>query len=166
MPDPTPPEAPPTGGPGGQEHPSAGVSPLRGYQFRLIVDPTNDAYFTSCSAPAARVVPLQFRAGGEAQIVHLFPGPIEYAEVICRYGMTTSPMLWNWFQQSLQGAPERRNVSLVMLGQGGTGERVRWNLNDCWPCEWRGAPLDAMGREFAVETLCLCYESLTRGAAP
>jgi phage tail-like protein len=142
------------------------VSPLRGYQFRLIIDPTSEAYFTYCSAPAARVVPLQFRAGGEAQIVHLLPGPIEYAEVVCRYGMTTSPALWGWFQQSLEGTPERRNVSLVMLGQGGTGERVRWNLNACWPCEWRGAPLDALGREIAIETLVLVYESLTRGAAP
>jgi phage tail-like protein len=146
--------------------PGGSIDLLRGYQFRLIVDPANEAQFTSCSAPGARVAPLHYRQGGESQIVHLFAGPTEYSEVICKYGMTTSPLLWNWFQKSLEGNPERRNVSLVMLGASGVGERVRWNLNDAWPCEWRGAPLDALGKEIAIETLCLVYESLTRGGTP
>lgn len=166
MPDPQPPEAPPAGDGGAPEHPGAGVSLLRKYQFRLIVDPANEAHFIYCSAPAVRVPPIPYREGGEGKIVRLFAGFPEYREVICRFGMTTSPLLWNWFQKSLEGAPERRNVSLVMLGAGGVGERVRWNLNDAWPCEWQASPMDALGREIAIGTLVLCYESLTRGGAP
>ena len=53
-------------------------------------------------------------------------------------------------------------TDLIVLGPGGVGERLRWNLNDCWPCEFRGVSLDALGREVAVETLSLVYESVTR----
>jgi phage tail-like protein len=80
--------------------------------------------------------------------------------------MTTSPLLWNWFQKSLDGTPERRNVSLLYLGAGGVGERLRLNLNDAWPCEYRGAPVDSLCREIAIETLVLVYESLSRGGTP
>jgi phage tail-like protein len=166
MPEPTPPDAPPPGDGGAPEHPSAGISLLRTYQFRLIVDPTNDAHFIYCSGPVVRVVPVQYREGGESKITHLLPGPTEHSEIVCKFGMTTSAVLWNWFQKSLEGNPERRNVSLVMLGAGGVGERVRWNLNDAWPCEWRASPMDALGKEIAIGTLVLCYESLSRGGAP
>jgi len=167
MPEPKPPDEPAGGAGGGQEdHPSAGLSLLRGYQFRLIVDPANEAHFTQCTAPGARVTPVRYREGGESKIVRLFAGQTEFSEVVCRYGMTTSPLLWSWFKKSLDGTPERRNVSLLYLGAGGVGERVRWNLNDAWPCEWRAAPLDALGQEIAIETLVLVYESITRGGAP
>jgi len=162
MPDPKPPDAPAEEG----RQPAGGPELLRGYQFRIIIDATNDAHFIQCSAPAARVTPIRYREGGESKIVRLFAGPVENSELVCRFGMTRSPLLWNWFSKSLEGLPERRNVSLVMLGANGVGERARWNLNDAWPCEYRGAPLDALGREIAIDTLCLVYESLTRGGAP
>lgn len=165
MPEPKPPETPPAEAPAGQAaHPDGMV--LRGYRFRLIIDPTNEAHFTYCSAPSVRVTPLRYCEGGESKIVRLFAGPPEYSELVCRYGMTTSPLMWNWFQKTLDGTPERRNISLVMLGPGGVGERVRYNMNDAWPCGFSASPADACGREIAIETLCLVYESLTRGGAP
>ncbi len=44
---------------------------------------------------------------------------------------------------------------------------LRWNLINAWPQEWYGAPLDAMSRELAIETLVLAHEGLQRetGAA-
>ena len=39
---------------------------------------------------------------------------------------------------------------------------LRWNLINAWPQEWFGAPLDAMSRELAIETLVLAHEGLQR----
>ena len=57
---------------------------------------------------------------------------------------------------------QRRHVSVVMLDPDGAREAFRWNLINAWPCEWRGAPLDALGREAAIEEMHLAYDSLDR----
>ena len=57
---------------------------------------------------------------------------------------------------------DRRNVSILMLGTDGITEVLRWDLINAWPSEWRGAPLDALAREVAIESVTLVYESLAR----
>ena len=63
---------------------------------------------------------------------------------------------------AVEGRVSRRNVSVVMLDSSGTAEVLRWNLINAWPQEWYGAPLDAMSRELAIETLVLAHEGLHR----
>jgi phage tail-like protein len=53
----------------------------------------------------------------------------------------------------------------VMLDSAGANEVLRWNLRSAWPQEWYGAPLDAMSRELAIESLVLAHEGLTRETA-
>ena len=43
-----------------------------------------------------------------------------------------------------------------------TAPGLQWNLAQAWPCEWRGAELDALGREAAIESLTLAYDTLER----
>ena len=80
-----------------------------------------------------------------------------------RYGLTSSTRLWDWFTAVLDGRAERMNVSIILLDNEGKGEVMRWNLLDAWPSEWRGAPLDALGQEVAVESLTLVFNTLERG---
>ena len=152
----TPPAQPQDKGPG------ARVEPYRAYNFNLIIEGVGEGHFTSCSGLGFKVTPIRYREGGSAQVVHQLAGPVEYSEVTLRYGLTDSMALWDWLLASLAGTPDRKHVSLAMLGPGGTGERMRWDLIDAWPCEWRGAPLDALGREIAIETLTLVYEGIER----
>jgi phage tail-like protein len=49
-----------------------------------------------------------------------------------------------------------------MLDSTGQTEVMRWNLTNAWPARWRGAPLDALNREIAIETLTLVYETIER----
>ncbi len=146
----------------GAGQPGNRVDPFRGYNFMLKIDGVNEAHFTQCTGIGIKVAPIKFREGGESQIVHVLPGPVEYAEVTLKYGLTQSPDLWAWFQDALKGTPTRKNVSIVMLGSTDKGEGLRWDLIDAWPSEWRGAPLDALGHEIAIESLTLVYESVTR----
>lgn len=161
MPDAKPAQTPPSDQPGGAQ-PGGRVNPYRAYNFTLIIDGVNEGHFTQCTGMGARITPIRYREGGDSQIVHQLAGPVEYGELTLRYGLTDAPALWDWLMASLAGTPERKNVSLAMLGPGGTGERLRWDLIDAWPCEWRGAPLDALGREIAIESLTLVYEGIKR----
>lgn len=160
MPEPKPPETPPPA-----EAPAAPgqrLDPYRAYLFKMVIDGLNEAHFTQCTGLGVKVHPIRYREGGEARIVHQLSGPVEYAEITLRYGLFQSPEIWAWLMSAVQGTPQRKHVSIVMLGPGGIGDGVRWDLMEAWPCAWRGAPLDALGREVAIESLTLVYESIAR----
>jgi phage tail-like protein len=138
------------------------VDPYRAYRFKLLIPGLADAHFSSCTGLAARVTPIRYREGGAAQLVQSIPGPVEFADVTLRYGLTASSYLFDWFLDTAKGNIQRQNVSITVLDADGTTERVRWDLIRAWPCEWRGSALDAMSHEVAIETLTLTFESFSR----
>ena len=153
MPDPA-----PTGA-----QPGTFIDPYRNYNWRLDIQGVTEAHFTECSSVGIRIQALQFREGGLQQVVHQLPGRVEYADMVLRYGLTASTELWTWFMTGVQGRVERKNVSIILLDADGVTEVVRWNLVNAWAKEWRGAVLDTLGKEVAIETLVLAFETLERG---
>jgi phage tail-like protein len=141
----------------------ADLDPYRNYNFKLEIQGVTQGHFTECSGLGARVEAISYREGGLQQVVRRLPGRTEYADVTLRYGLTSSNELWQWLLSVIKGTVQRRNVSVILLGSDGSTEVMRWNLVNVWPREWRGAPLDAMGQEVAIETMTLVYESLERG---
>jgi phage tail-like protein len=136
--------------------------PYRSYNFKLQVQGVTEGHFAECSGMSASVQVISYREGGVSQAVRKLPGRVEYGDVTLRYGLTKSMELWNWFQASVKGKVERRNVSVLLLDTDGTTEVMRWDLVNAWLSAWRAASLDALGREVAVETLTLVFESLER----
>ena len=160
MADATPPAGPTNGAPAPAVAQRA--DPIRAYNFTLEIDGKAEGYFTNCSGLGMRVTPIRYREGGDARTVHYLAGPVEYGEVTLRYGLSDSRVLWDWAMTAVGGNPQRKNISLIMQGPEGTAERLRWNLFDSWPCAWHGAALDALGKEFAIETLTLVCERIER----
>lgn len=138
------------------------VDPYRAYNFKLDIGGVTDAHFTECSGLGVKVTPIAYREAGNNQVVRHIPGPVEYAAVTLRYGLTSSRALWDWLLTAVQGRVERKNVSIIMVDSEGANEVMRWNLVDAWPSAWRGAPLDAMSREIAIEDLTLVFDVLER----
>lgn len=138
------------------------VDPYRNYNFLLQIQDVAEARFTECVGLGLRIQPIRYRESGAGQIVRALPGPVDYGEVTLRYGLTSSLDLWTWMQAAARGTVQRRHVSVVMLDSDGAREAMRWNLLNAWPCEWRGAALDALGREAAIEELHLAFDSLDR----
>ncbi|XXF77105.1 phage tail protein [Myxococcaceae bacterium GXIMD 01537] len=154
-------EAPPAEEAGAQ--PGALVDPFRAYNFKLLIDGVTQGHFTRCTGLSVKVEALSYREGGGGTVVRKLAGPLKMGDVRLEYGLTATPELWTWFMASVGGVPERKNVSVLMLAMDGITEVMRWNLNDCWPAEWFGAPLDALGNQIAIESLVLVFESITRG---
>ncbi|MCW2603324.1 MAG: phage tail protein [Pseudonocardiales bacterium] len=142
--------------------PGTFVDPYRSYNFKLIVPGLDEAHFTECSAPSARIEAIEYRSGGGGQVVHKVPGRVEYDDLTLRYGLTQSRQLFDWFSSAARGAVQRQNVSIVLLDSDDATERVRWDLINAWPRAWRGSPLNASSQEIAIETLTLVFESLDR----
>jgi phage tail-like protein len=138
------------------------VDPYRAYNFKLALPDGTEGRFTACEGLGVRVDVLHYREGGNNEIVHCMPGPVRYGEVTLRYGLTNSRDLWDWVMAAVAGRVERKNVSVLMLDYEGAQEVMRWDLINSWACEWQGVPLDALGREVAIETLKLVFESIER----
>jgi phage tail-like protein len=139
------------------------VDPYRVYNFKLVILGVTEGHFTECTGMGIRVQTIKYREGGTNEVVRCIPGYVEYADVTLRYGLTDSSELWNWFMTAVKGKVERKNVSVLMMDSDGTREVMRWNLINAWPSAWRGAPLDALSQEVAIETLTLVFETLERG---
>jgi phage tail-like protein len=139
------------------------TDPYRAYNFKLEIMGVTEGHFTECSGIGVKVHAISYREGGTSQVVRRLPGPVEYGDITLRYGLTQSQQLWDWFLGGVKGEVARKNVSIVLVDNDGATEVMRWNLVDCWPTEWRGALLNAMSREVAIESITLVFESLERG---
>lgn len=136
------------------------IDPFRSYNFKLEIKGVTQAHFTRCTGLGVKVQDIRYRQGGLSQVVHRIPGRVDYGDVCLEYGLTASNELWEWFNTVLDGKVVRKNVTVALLDSDGSTPKVRWDLIDCWPKEWRGAPLDALGNEAAIESLTLVFESL------
>jgi phage tail-like protein len=145
--------------------PGTWVDPYRAYNFKLLINNVTEGHFTEVTGLGVKVEQISYREAGANSIVRAVPGQVTYSPVTLRYGLTASIELWEWLMATVEGKVQRRNVSIAMLDSSGTSEVLRWNLLNAWPTEWRGAPLDAMTRELAVETLTLAHEGLERDNA-
>jgi phage tail-like protein len=144
------------------------VDPYRAYNFKLLINNVTGALFTRVSDLGFSIEKISFREAGNNAIVRAIPGRVTYTPVTLSYGLSASTELWDWLMAAVRGSVSRRNVSIVMLDSTGSTEVLRWNLLNAWPEAWYGAPLDAMSREVAIETLVLAHEGLEReaGGAP
>ena len=156
--------APPTTPPADGAAPAAVRGPsemFRNYNFLLRVEAA-EVKFTECLGLGVRIEPIRYRESGNSGIVRALPGPVAYSEVILRYGVTDSIVLWDWVKATTQGRVVRKPVTIVQLGNNGTDQSITWNLAGAWPCQWSGVPFDALGREAAIEELRLAFDFLER----
>jgi phage tail-like protein len=158
----TPPQAqPPAQGQANAQTPLTASELYRNYNFLLRLDAT-EVRFTECLGLGMRIEPIRYRESGAGGVVRALPGPVAYAEVVLRYGLTATADLWNWLKRTSEGGVQRRNVTISQLDNDGSTPRVNWNLYGAWPCQWSGVPFDALGRETAIEELRLAFDRMDR----
>ncbi|MBO1031926.1 phage tail protein [Tessaracoccus sp. SD287] len=140
--------------------PGVRQDPYRAYNFKFEINGTVQGHFVKVEGLGFKLERILYRAGGEHAEVRSVPGRVEYKPVTLRYGLTDSTELLTWLFAAVEGRVQRQNVSIAMLDDSGSREVRRWNLIAAWPCEWDGAPLDALGNELAIESLTLAYDRL------
>ncbi len=140
------------------------VDPFRAYNWRLQIGNEQQAYFTACSGLGITVDVIKYREAGTRQIVRAIPGQVNYEPITFYYGLTPSREVFDWMMAGVGGKADRRNVSIVVLTSEGAEEAgtPRWNLDNAWVAAWRGAQLNAMSLELAIESVTLVFDRLTR----
>ncbi len=136
--------------------------PYKNFNFRVEIDGISVGDFYECSGLGSRVEVIEYRQGGSAT-VHKLPGLRKTSDIVLKRGITASRELQDWHTKVLNGHPDRRNGSVILLDDAGQ-EVVRWNFFQAFPSRWDGPLLKANGNDVAIETLTLSCEGVERGS--
>lgn len=121
--------------------------------------------FSECSGLEATMEPKVINEGGRNYGPVQRMGPVTFAAVVLKRGLTSNWELWKWFAKVSQGAyAYRLDAEIKILGPGDIQRdqpRFVWKLEKCLPTKFKGPDLDAVSEQVAVEELHLAHEGLT-----
>jgi phage tail-like protein len=116
--------------------------------------------FAECTGLEATMEPKVIKSGGSNYGPAQRAGPVTFATVILKRGMTSTRDLWQWFQLVAGGGYAMR-LSAEIAMQNGRGETVvTWGLRRAIPVKFKAADLNARGTDIGVEELHLAHEGL------
>lgn len=121
--------------------------------------------FSEVSGLEATMEPETIKEGGRNYGPAQRVGPVSFAEVVFKRGITSNRDLWKWFYKVAAGSSAYRlDVEIMILGPGDLERnqpRFVWKLERCLPTKFKAPELDASSDQIAVEELHLVHEALS-----
>jgi phage tail-like protein len=137
------------------------VDPYGQFNFKVEWDGIIQAGFKTCAGLESAQDPIEYREGTDRTLGRRrLPGMITSSNITLGRGITDNQELWQWRQDIIQGRSTRKNVSIIVMDDRGA-EKIRWNLENCWPSKWTGPSFDASASEVAIESLEIVHEGIT-----
>ncbi len=129
--------------------------PCTGRNFRVEIDEGNGRRFeVGCSEvvfPALDAVndPFEHRAPEPLRLRRAAAGGEEFHA---------------WWEKARDGrAPQRRTVTITLLGDDLATARMHWRFRNARPVSLHYTPLNAMGNALLIETLALAFDDVEIG---
>jgi len=135
------------------------TDPYRNFLFRVEIDGITQAGFSEVSGFDSTSDNITYREGDEITTPRSGPGLTKYGDIVLKWGLTDSRELWDWRQRIIDGAIERKNVSIVVLDSNGD-EKIRWQCVRAWPSNFDPTDLTAKGNDVAVMSMKLTHEGV------
>ena len=121
--------------------------------------------FSDCTGLEATMEPKTIKAGGANYGSAQRPGPVTFATVVLKRGMTTTRDLWKWFSHVHEQGKYalRLHVTIKAANHNGNLNAPAWTaeLERALPVKFKAADLNARGQEIGIEELHLIHEGLT-----
>lgn len=122
--------------------------------------PLCDGAFAECSGLEATMEPKLIKSGGLNYGAAQRMGPVSFATVILRRGVTSSRDLWQWFQLVNGYAYAYRLAVEIDLHDIAGAPVMTWKLARAMPVKFKAADFNARASEVGVEELHLVHEGL------
>jgi phage tail-like protein len=132
--------------------------PFKVFNFLVEIDGVTRAGFSEASGLESETAVIEYRAGNE-HAARKLPGLTRYANIVLRRGVTQDRELWDWRQNIVDGNPDRRNGSIILLDDQRQAV-VRWSFREGWISKWQGPAFNAKSNEVAIETIEIAHEGL------
>ncbi len=118
-----------------------------------------DAAFAECDGLEMTMDVKTIREGGNNGAQIRLTGPVNYASLTLKRGMTETFDLWKWVEL-MQTNPETRANAEVVIFSPDKRVKAKFLLTRCVPVKLKAPPLNAKDGGVAIEELQLAYETL------
>jgi len=141
----------------------AGADAIGNYAYQVDVDGVVLAQFKEASGLGTEVSvieQIENKPGGIPVTLKL-PGIAKWSDITLKRGVSDDPGWWEWIKQVQEGKIDaaRRNASIVLFSYE-RGEKLRFNLQGCWPSKLSLSALQAGGTEIAMEEVTIVHQGL------
>ena len=135
--------------------------PYRSFNFIIEIDGIPLGAFSEVSGLTSEGDAVDYREGTD-RINHVrkLTGLRKSANISLKRGYTQDKSLWQWYANIVNGTPDRRNVTIVLLNEA-REPVLRWHAENAWPNKIEGPSFKASGSEVAMESVELIHEGLT-----
>jgi phage tail-like protein len=117
--------------------------------------------FSECTGLEATMEPKVIKEGGGNYGAAQRAGPVTFATVILKRGLTTTRDLWKWFEMVNARHKYAYRLAAILHVYDPNGKAaVVIKLEKCMPIKFKVADLNAKGSEVGVEELHLAHEGL------
>lgn len=135
--------------------------PFRAFNFEVNIDNVALAGFSEVSGLTAEGDAVEYREGTDPRnTVRKLVGLRKFANVTLKRGYTRTNDLWAWYTETLEGRPNRRNVTIKLKDEN-RRDVMAWHLDAAWINKIEGASLKASGNEVAMESVEIVHEGVT-----
>lgn len=132
------------------------------HNFMVEVGGVLAAGFQEVSGLSKDIEVVEYRNGDSGNKVFYRPGKVRVGKITLRRGQSDDKTLHEWFRKVEMGQTDRRAVSIIQKDRE-SGELVRYNLFEAWPCAWKAPDLNAKSDAHLIEEITLVAESLEIG---
>lgn len=103
----------------------------------------------------------EYAEGGNNDFVHHLPGRVHYPNLVLSWGITSDPLLQQWFFKTHVQA-ELQNITLTLMAdKGDDSSNVRtFAFTDAYPVRWSGPVLASDSGDSWGETLEIAHGGL------
>src|SRR3954462_579685 len=125
--------------------------PYRSFNFHVEIDGVPLGAFSEASGLTADGDAVDYREGTDQQPnVRKLPGLRKFPAVVLKRGYTKDGSLWAWHTNIVNGQPDRRNVTIVLMNEA-RQPVLRWHAENAWLNKIEGPTFKASGNEIAIE---------------
>lgn len=124
--------------------------------------PLASGAFSECSGLEATMEPKAIKSGGHNYGDHQRVGPVTFATVILKRGITYSQDLWKWFEMiTLREQSTYRLTATITLRDIEGNDVMAVQLKNVLPTKFKAADFNAKATEVGIEELHLAHEGLS-----
>lgn len=138
------------------------IYPFKKYNYKVVIDQTEEAGFSEVSAPDITSDPVEYRVETMAgKTPGKQPGILKYSNVTLKRGTTESRVFASWMKEIQNGKAPRKNVVITLMDDE-MQEAASWQLEKAWPTKYTAPDFNATSNEVAIESLELVCEGINR----
>lgn len=132
------------------------------FRYKVEIEGLEVGGFSEVSGFDASIDIIEYREGDMvAETPMKIPGLKKYGNITLKQGLTDSMVLYNWIVTGINGAIERKTLTITLLNEQQEAA-ASWQIINAWPTKYTAPDFNASSSEVAIETLEIAHEGMTR----